>query len=197
VGQGTPEFHLLLGKAHLNHLDYDGALQEFQLAADADPKLPFVHFNLGLALMNKQNFQAARDEFRKDIALEPEVASNYDQLGTVYVYLQDPSAAERCFTEAIKRDAHLASPHFGLAKLWKDRGRYSQSLAELNIAEQLMPDDQHIRFLRGQVLLRLGRKEEAQREMKIVSEMNSQRQMQNQSSDAQPVPSPEVVSEPR
>src|SRR5207245_10600525 len=59
VGQDTHEFHLLLGKAHLNRLDYDGALREFQIAADADPKLPFVHFNLGLALMNKQNFEGA------------------------------------------------------------------------------------------------------------------------------------------
>ena len=42
VGQDAPEFHLLLGKARLNRLDYDGALQEFQHAAQADPKLPLL-----------------------------------------------------------------------------------------------------------------------------------------------------------
>jgi Flp pilus assembly protein TadD len=197
VGQDTPEFHLFLGKAHLNHMDYDGALQEFQHAAASDPRLPFVHFNLGLALMNKQNFQAARDEFQKDIELEPDVASNYDQLGTVYSYLNNPSEAERCFKEAIKRDAHLASARFGLGKLWRDQGRYSQALAELSIAEQLMPDDQHIHFVRGQVLVRLGRKEEARREMKIAADMDAQSLMRNRRIETQTVPSPEVISEPR
>ena len=67
--------------------------------------------------MNKQNFEAARDEFRKDIALEPDVALNYDQLGTVYSYLEQPDEAVKYFREAIKRDAHLASPHFGIAKI--------------------------------------------------------------------------------
>jgi tetratricopeptide (TPR) repeat protein len=198
VGQDTPEFHLLLGKAHLNRLDYDGALQEFQRAAAADPKLPFVHFNLGLALMNKQNFEAARDEFRKDIALEPDVALNYDQLGTVYSYLQNQSEAEKCFHEAIKKDAHLASPHFGLAKIWQSQGKYSHALIELDAAEKLLPDDYHIRFVRGQVLVRLGRKQEAQKELKLAAEMLAERSKQNpRAEQVQPVPSPEVTSEPR
>lgn len=196
VGQNQPEFHLLLGKAYLNHQDYDKALQEFQLAAQADPKLPFVHFNLGLALMNKQNFAAARDEFRKDIALEPDVASNYDQLGTAYSYLHQESEAEKCFREAIKRDSNLASPHFGLGKILRGQEKYPQALAELDIAEKLLPDDYHIRFVRGQVLMRLGRKQEAQEELKLSAKILDERIKQNPKADQmQPIPSPEVTSQ--
>jgi cytochrome c-type biogenesis protein CcmH/NrfG len=50
-------------------------------------------------------------------ALEPDVALNYDQLGTAYSCLQQQGEAVKSFSEAIKRDAHLASPHFGLAKI--------------------------------------------------------------------------------
>jgi tetratricopeptide (TPR) repeat protein len=193
VGQDTPEFHLLLGKAHLNRLDYDGAFQEFQHAAEADPKLPFVHFNLGLTLMNKQNFEGARDEFRKDIALEPDVALNYDQLGTVYSYLQQQGEAVKSFREAIKRDAHLASPHFGLAKILQHQKKYRQALAELDIAERLLPSDQHIHFVRGQVLVRLGRKQEAQKEFNLATQiLIAQRP---HIGEGQAVPSPELTSD--
>src|SRR5437868_7703364 len=49
IGQDSPELHLLLGKAHINREEYDQAIKELELAAKANPKLPFVHFNLGVA----------------------------------------------------------------------------------------------------------------------------------------------------
>ena len=45
TGQDSPELHLLLGKAHINREEYDDAIKELELAAKANPKLPFVHFN--------------------------------------------------------------------------------------------------------------------------------------------------------
>jgi len=142
--------------------------------------------------MNKQNIEAARDEFRKDIALEPDVALNYDQLGTVYSYLEQPDEAVKYFREAIKRDAHLASPHFGIAKILQHMDKYSQALAELDIAERLLPSDHHIHFVRGQVLVKLGRKQEGQEEFRIVKKiLATQRPHLN---EGQLVPSPEVSS---
>ena len=47
VGDGSPEYRCSWASTHLNLEQYDSALTEFQAAAEADPKLPFVHFNLG------------------------------------------------------------------------------------------------------------------------------------------------------
>src|SRR5205823_2140755 len=63
VGENTPEFHLLMGKAHLNRDEYDDAIKELELAAQGSPKLPFVHFNLGLAYLKKREFECAKIEF--------------------------------------------------------------------------------------------------------------------------------------
>src|SRR5580704_15914829 len=49
IGQNSPEFHLLMGKAHLNREEYDEAITELELAVKKDSSLPFVHFNLGMA----------------------------------------------------------------------------------------------------------------------------------------------------
>jgi tetratricopeptide (TPR) repeat protein len=53
IGANSPEFHLLMGKAHLNREEYDDAINELQLAAQASPKLPFVHFSLARGLHEK------------------------------------------------------------------------------------------------------------------------------------------------
>ena len=76
IGQNSPEFHLLMGKAHLNREEYDYAISELGLAAKGDPALPFVHFNLGMAYLRKQDLERAKAEFLKDIALEPDVSYN-------------------------------------------------------------------------------------------------------------------------
>jgi tetratricopeptide (TPR) repeat protein len=39
IGQNSPEFHLLMGKAHLNREEYDEAISELELAAKGDPSL--------------------------------------------------------------------------------------------------------------------------------------------------------------
>jgi tetratricopeptide (TPR) repeat protein len=84
IGDGSPEFHLFMGKAHLNLDQYDMALADFQAAASANPKLTFVHFNLGLTYLKKQDYERARDEFLKDAEVEPDLALDYDELGDVY-----------------------------------------------------------------------------------------------------------------
>ena len=61
LGDGSPAYRLFVGKYHLNLEQYDAALAEFQAAAEADPKLPFVHFDLGLTYLKKQDFARARD----------------------------------------------------------------------------------------------------------------------------------------
>ena len=60
TGQDTAEFHLLMGKAHLNREEYDEAIVELESAAKADPKLPFVHFNLGTAYLREAGFGAGQ-----------------------------------------------------------------------------------------------------------------------------------------
>jgi tetratricopeptide (TPR) repeat protein len=81
IGQNSPEFHLLMGKAHLNREEYDEAITELELAAKGDSTLSFIHFNLGMAYLKKQDLERARAEFLKDIAIEPDVSYDYDQLG--------------------------------------------------------------------------------------------------------------------
>ena len=113
IGEGSPEFHLFMGKAHLNLEQYDLALADFQAAAHANPKLTFVHFNLGLAYLKKQDYEHARDEFLEDAAVEPDLALNYDALGDVYSLMQQDSDAEKNYREALRLDPGLVNSYVG------------------------------------------------------------------------------------
>ena len=113
IGQDTPEFHLIMGKAHINREEYDEAVRDLEAAAKADPKLPFVHFNLGLAYLHKQEFEQARAEFQKDIALEPDVAFAYEQLGGMEATLGNEAEAAKNYRQALKLNAQLVSAHMG------------------------------------------------------------------------------------
>ena len=139
AGEGSPEFHLFMGKAHLNLEQYDLALADFQAAAQANPKLTFVHFNLGLTYLKKQDYEHARDEFLKDAAVEPDLALNYDELGDVYALMQQDGDAEKNYREALRRDPRLVNSYVGLAKIYQREEKYPAALAAIDAASKFDP----------------------------------------------------------
>jgi predicted Zn-dependent protease len=85
-----------------------------------------------------------------------------------------------------------------LGRLYQRQGKNREALTALDAAEKLVPDNQNVHFVRGQVLLRLGRREEAQAELAASKKLldaglNKQRQKYG---DA-PVPNPELKQPPQ
>ncbi len=198
VGQGSAEFHLLMGKAHLNRQEYDQAIVELEAAAKSDSSLPFVHFNLGLAYLHQQQYEQAKQEFERDIAIEPDVAFDYDELASVFASLQDDRATEKNYRQALRLDPNLVSSHFGLAKLLARQQKLPAALAELDQARALDPQNSSILYLRGQVLLRLGRKAAGQAELTAAATiLNQQRAQRRGELEGPDVPSPELTKEPQ
>lgn len=198
VGEGSPEFHLLMGKAHLNREEYDDALKELEAAAQADPKLPFVHFNLGLAYTHKQDYDRARTEFHKDIALEPDVPFAYEQLGNVESTVGNEDEAAKNYRNALKLDPQSISSLMGLAKIEEHQRHYAAALSELDQVIRLDTSHASARYLRGQVLVRMGREKEGREELARATKMlNEQRAARHKELEGETVPSPELAREPQ
>jgi tetratricopeptide (TPR) repeat protein len=195
LGGGSPEYRLFVGKYYLNLGQYDQALAEFQAAAEANPKLPFVHFNLGLAYEKKQDYERARDEFLKDAAIEPDLGLNYDQLGDVYWLMQDDSNAEKSYREALRRDPRLVSSRLGLAKIYQRQQKYAPALAEVEAAEKLDSSRPDVHYLRGRLLLQMGRKPEAEKELDAAQRIQANRGSELMQADTATVPSPELLED--
>jgi tetratricopeptide (TPR) repeat protein len=198
LGDGTPAYRLFVGKYYLNVEQYDAALAEFQAAAEADPRLPFVHFDLGLTYLKRQELAHARDEFLKDAALEPDLALNYDELGDVYWLMQDDPNAEKNYREALRRDNRLVNSHLGLAKIYQRQGKLAPALVEIEAAGNLDRERVDVHYVHGQLLQRLGRKAEAKKELDAAVRIeNEQRADAVKPGAAGTAPSPELLQDPQ
>lgn len=198
VGGDSAEVHLLVGKAMLQLEAYDDATSELTAAAQADPNLPFVHFNLGMLYSKKGDYERAKAEFLKDIALEPDMVFNYDEIGNVFFLTENDAQAEKSYRQALHLEPQMLNPRLGLARLYQRQGQYEKALTELQAAAKLDPESSRIHYLRGQILLRMGRKAEAKKEIDTSVEMSSARREHRQKElEGNSLPSPELTQEPK
>ncbi|MFZ0797570.1 MAG: tetratricopeptide repeat protein [Terriglobales bacterium] len=198
VGQGAPEFRMIIGKAHLNRGEYDDAVKELKAAAQADPKLPLVHYYLGMTYVRQQDYERARAEFQKDLALEPDAAFTYEQLGKVESTLQNEREAAKDFGLAVKLDPLLVESRMGLAKIAERKREYPAALAQLDEIIRLDKNNTPSRYLRGQVLLRMGHEKEGREELAVATKMmNDLRATRHKELEGETVPSPELAREPK
>lgn len=171
VGHDSAEFHLIIGKAHAGAGLYSQAMAEFQTAARLDPKLPLVHYFLGAEYRRQNDLEHAKQEFLNDIGIAPDVAYDHDELGAVCYALDQLPEAERYFKEALRLDPGLGTSDYGLAKIYKQQGKYSQALEALRAAGAIDPQSSSVYYLRGQILFAMGRRTEAKAEFSKAAEM--------------------------
>src|SRR6266581_3140289 len=198
AGGGTAEFHLILGKAYLNRDEVPEATSELEQAAALNPNLPFVHMNLGVAYMRAGVDERAEAEFRRDVALEPDLADNYEQLGVLYSRMQRDEDAEKSFREALRLDAKSAGAYLGLAKLYQKQNKPEPGLKMIDTALRLSPDIHGGRFLRGRILMQLGRQKEARIEFAAAQkDMEGRLNKERESREDDRVPNPELTRQPQ
>jgi tetratricopeptide (TPR) repeat protein len=189
IGQNSAQFHLFMGKAHLNRDETVEAIGELSHAAELDPKLPFVHFNLGTAYLKQQDYERAKAEFLKDIAIEPDLPFSYDQLGLLFFQAGSDSDSEQRYQEALQRDSNFLSAHLGLARVRQRQGKYSDALVSAETAEKLAPQSSQVQSLKGQILEKLGRHAQAQATFQHYRELlEQQRAQREQQMDGPPDP---------
>lgn len=171
VGAGSPEMHLLIGKAQLVRGANESALGELKTAARADSSLPYVHFYLGIAYRRLDNFPAAKSEFARALAEHPDSAYTLDELGAVSSKLHQQAEAARYYRAALRIDSRLASSHYGLASAELELKQYSSALRQLNWAGKIDPQSASVHYLKGRVLLAMGRKRAAATEFSTAETM--------------------------
>jgi Tfp pilus assembly protein PilF len=160
--------------------------------------LPFVHFSLGVAHVRLDHQEEAEAEFRKDLAVEPDLPDTYEQLARLYQRAGNNDEAQRFFHEALKRNPKMPGPLFGLAKIYMQQEKYHEALPAIDSAVRLAPDNQSVHFVRGQVLARLGRPDEAQAEFAIAKKMvNADLSKRRESLSDQRIPNPELAQPPQ
>jgi tetratricopeptide (TPR) repeat protein len=105
--------------------------------------------------------------------------------------------AAKNYRTALKLDPQRINSHMGLAKIEEHRRHYAAALSELDQVIRLDSGNASARYLRGQVLTRMGREKAGREELASATKMlNEQRAARHKELEGETVPSPELAREP-
>jgi tetratricopeptide (TPR) repeat protein len=172
-------------KLHMNNpsLDYAMARVLFdqgQLAAAAEkmqvylkerPNDASAHYGLGRIYQLGMQFDQAKAEFEKCVQLQPVQTEGYYQLGDIALKEQDYSEALTEFAKVLARDARHGGALAGSGQALYREKKYDQALVFLKKAVVAAPEYQPGHYYLGLTLMRLGKKEEAQKELATAGKL--------------------------
>jgi tetratricopeptide (TPR) repeat protein len=174
---------VVLGRAYRETGFLDEAIAEFKKAVALDARFPRVHYYLGLTYLLKDGqtrIPDAEREFQVELAAHPdEYFANY-YLGILSVIDRKWDAAVGYLEKAVKAKPDDPDPYFHLGQAYQGLGKQDLAIAALEKTIALTSDVSHNEFQvgtahyrLGQSLLKVGRTDEAQKELKIAADLKS------------------------
>jgi tetratricopeptide (TPR) repeat protein len=163
--------------------EFDPVAEEYaQKAATLDPKLPLVHFLLGELFLYKSRVPEAVAEFQKEMAINPAHAATYYKLADAYSRLQKFDDAERLLQRSLWLDSTSTGPYILMGKVLEKKGEFELSVRALQRAAAMDPNNATTHHLLGQAYRDMGKKEEAESELKLAEQLQTQQDSHSQPS---------------
>lgn len=176
INPDSAEADVLAGEAYDELKNEAGALQQFQAAVKADPKLPNVHFGYGYLLWKASRYSDAAEEFKAELAGNPNHALALAYLGDADVKLNHTGEALPYLEHAVEIEPNLAIAHLDLGIVNEDRGQKAEALRQFNTAEKLTPDDPVVHWHLGRLYRSMGKATEAKAEFEKTQHLQNVKQ---------------------
>lgn len=159
--------------------EYDPIAEEYaQKAATLDPKLPLAHFLLGELYIYKSRLPEAIGEFQKELAINPAHAETYYKLADAYSRVQKFDEAQRLLQRSIRLDSTASGPFILMGKVLEKKGDYDLAVLALRHAVAMEPNNPTTHHLLGQAYRDMGKKEEAESELKLAEQLRTKQDLQ-------------------
>ncbi len=154
--------------------EYDPIAEEYALKAVAiDPKLPLAHFLLGELYIYKSRIPEAVAELQKELAINPANAATYYKLADAYSRIQKYEDAERLLQRSIWLDSTSTGPYILMGKVLEKKGEFDLAVRALQRAASMDPNNAMTHHLLGMTYRDMGKKEEAESELKLAEELQN------------------------
>ncbi|MBZ5681219.1 MAG: tetratricopeptide repeat protein [Acidobacteriia bacterium] len=154
--------------------EFDPVAEEYaQKAAALDPRLPLAHSLLGELYLYKSRVPEAIAEFQKELAINPGNAATYYKLADAYSRVQQFEDAERLLQRSIWLDATSTGPYILMGKVLEKKGEFELAVRALQRAAAMDPNNPTTHHLLGQAYRDMGRKDEAESELKLAEQLQT------------------------
>ncbi len=144
----------------------DEAVENYRKALELDPESASAHFNLGASLTREGEFETAEGHFRAALETKPS-SQAHTGLGVVLRRQGRIDEAITSLNDAIEADVRNAAAYDQLGTLFVQQGKLEEAAATYRRLTRNQPSAAaHMEL--AQVLDRLGRHEEARRELQMA-----------------------------
>jgi tetratricopeptide (TPR) repeat protein len=178
MGGNSPQFHILLGRAHYELGDTTKALEELQTALSLDNRLPLAHFYAGLIYIKLGKLDDAAREFESESILNPSDLQAKYHLAYVWLSRQETERGIKLMREVIRIKPDFGDARFELGKALLLQGNIAGAVESLEIAAKLQPDQPHVHYQLGRAYVAAGRKTEGESQLEIARQLKEKARAQ-------------------
>jgi tetratricopeptide (TPR) repeat protein len=176
AGPDSAEKHMLLGTAKFAAHDYPSALDDFHKAVEMNPDMPEVNSYYGQALFSNGHTEESKAYFEKELAHNPNDFQSNVHVGLLLKQDQKYDEALTFLKRALAGRPGDVAVRYQIALVKMSQGKDQVALDEM---EEIVSESP--KFLEAHVSLstlyyRLKRKEDGNRERKIVETLTAERQ---------------------
>jgi tetratricopeptide (TPR) repeat protein len=160
-------------------------VRHLEKAVALHPNFTQAHLKLGAVYLDLQEWEKAEAALRRTLAVDPKAANAHFALGEMFLRQKKYNEAERALQEGLKLEQRSWQGHLSLARVYwlkasamTDEAQARPPLAlayqEANEALKLKPDLADAHLLKGNLLLRARRAQEALREFREYLRLSPQ-----------------------
>jgi tetratricopeptide (TPR) repeat protein len=177
---GSYQVHKLDAEGLESQEKWDEAAAEYRKILAENPKLPDIHYRLGRILLSKQPpvTDEAKKEFEAELAIDPVNAAAEFMLGDMARQAQQWDEAIAHFSRALKMDSGFEEAYLGLGMALNAAGKNSQAVGPLEAYVKMETADPAGHYQLSIAYAKLGRKQDAAREMALQREAEIKAQAQ-------------------
>jgi tetratricopeptide (TPR) repeat protein len=165
--------HMLLAQAYDGQGKADEAIREFQAAAQAKDSEPNVHFGLGYLYWRDKKYDDAQREFERELSFDPANALALAYWGDIEFKREHAGHAQELLDKSIALQADVRIAHFDLGVLLQQQQKHPDAIREFRRAIELEPKRPDAHYRLAASLRAMGRKAEAENELKAVRDLNA------------------------
>ena len=154
-----------LGTARGANREFDAALELYKGLLAEVPHDPMLHYAVGSVHYLNVEFDAAGEYLRESCRLDPDQLMSYYFLAMIEQKQGRDAEAIESFESILERYPDHALSHEGLAVSLMKETRYGEARERFERALALNPQSARASYQLGQLLVRMGMREEAQRQL--------------------------------
>lgn len=166
-----------LARVETDQMHSASAEKHFRAYLAARPDDATAHYGLGRLLEMQLRTEEATKEFKRSIELQPVQTESYYELGQIALDGQHDAAAEPLFRKTLARDPNHGGALTGMGIIAYRAKNYAEAEDYLAKAVASAPNYQPAHYYYSLALAHVGKKPEAEQQLKIAASLQQKRAM--------------------